>query len=48
VNGMAPSGLTNVSGVLLDGQGDGQPGSRFVMSFAGRASLKGIPGPGQS
>ncbi len=48
VNGMAPPGLRNVSGVLLDGQGNGQPGSNFATSFAGRKSLKGIPGPGQS
>ena len=30
VNGMAPLGLTNTSGVLLDGRGNGQPGSNFV------------------
>jgi autotransporter-associated beta strand protein len=47
VNGTAPSGLRNTSGVLLDGQGNGQPGSDLVMSFAGRKTLKGIPGPGQ-
>jgi autotransporter-associated beta strand protein len=47
-NGLAPSGLANVSGVLLDGQGNGQPGSSFVLTFAGRASLRGVPGPGQS
>jgi hypothetical protein len=48
VNGMAPSGLTNVSGVSLDGRGNGLPGSNLVMSFARRASLRGIPGPGGS
>ena len=42
VNGLAPSGLTNVSGVALDGRGDGRPSSNFVLSFAGRASLRGI------
>jgi large repetitive protein len=42
VNGLAPSGLTNVSGVALDGQGNGRPSSNFVLSFAGRASLRGI------
>jgi len=30
VNGMAPLGLTNTSGVLLDGRGNGQPGTNFV------------------
>jgi autotransporter-associated beta strand protein len=45
VNGGAPNGLTNVSGVPLDGKGDGSPGSSFIVSFTGRASLKGIPGP---
>jgi len=30
VNGMAPLGLTNTSGVLLDGQGNGQPGTNFM------------------
>ncbi len=45
VNGSAPSGLTNVSGVLLDGLGDGQPGTSYVVSFTGKASLKGIAGP---
>ena len=42
VNGLAPSGLTNVSGVALDGRGDGRPSSNFVLSFAARASLRGI------
>ena len=45
VNGSAPQGLTNLSGVLLDGKGNGLAGSNLVMSFAGKASLKGIPGP---
>jgi hypothetical protein len=35
-----------VSGVLLDGKGKGVAGSNLVMSFSGKASLKGIPGPG--
>ncbi len=38
VDGTAPTGLTNVSGVLLDGQGNGQPGSDFVSTFSARAS----------
>ncbi|MFI5460266.1 MAG: beta strand repeat-containing protein [Isosphaerales bacterium] len=39
VNGGTPRGLTNVSGVPLDGNGNGLPGSSFIMSFTGRASL---------
>ncbi len=43
VNGTAPSGLTNPSGILLDGVGNGQPGSNYVTSItwrnlAGKAS----------
>jgi hypothetical protein len=45
VNGSAPQGLTNVSGILLDGKGNGLAGSNLVMSFTGGASLKGIRGP---
>ncbi len=43
VNGGAPNGLANVSGVPLDGKGNGSPGSSFILSFNGRASLVGIP-----
>jgi autotransporter-associated beta strand protein len=42
VNGGVPGGLTNVSGVALDGLGNGLAGSSFKLSFKGRASLKGI------
>ena len=35
VNGMAPLGLTNTSGVLLDGRGNGQPGTNFVAILRG-------------
>ena len=43
VNGTAPFGLTNPSGELLDGAGNGHPGSNYVTSvtwrnLAGRAS----------
>ena len=47
-SGIPPQGLENVSGVPLDGKGNGSPGSSFVLRFGGRASLKGIPGPGNS
>jgi uncharacterized repeat protein (TIGR01451 family) len=33
VNGMAPSGLAGPSGVLLDGLGNGKPGSDYVRTF---------------
>jgi hypothetical protein len=33
VNGMAPAGLASPSGVLLDGQGNGTPGSDYVRIF---------------
>jgi hypothetical protein len=33
VNGMAPSGLASPSGTLLDGQGNGVPGSDYVKIF---------------
>ena len=36
VNGTAPSGLSNPSGVLLDGAGNGQPGSNYVASLTWR------------
>jgi hypothetical protein len=42
VNGQAPSGLTNQFGTLLDGKGNGLPGSNFVLTFTGKSSLKGI------
>jgi autotransporter-associated beta strand protein len=48
VSGGTSGGLTNVSGVALDGLGNGAAGSSFTLSFKGRASLKGIPGPGNS
>ena len=44
VNGMAPLGLTNTSGVLLDGQGNGQPGTNFVAMLRGFGLDKpGVP-----
>jgi len=43
VNGTAPLGLTNLSGILLDGKGNGLAGSNLVLSFTGKASLKGLP-----
>ena len=44
VNGMAPLGLTNTSGVLLDGQGNGQPGTNFVAILRGFGLDKpGVP-----
>ena len=36
VNGAAPSGLTNLSGVPLDGSGKGQVGSTYVTSITWR------------
>jgi len=35
VNGMAPLGLTDTAGVLLDGLGNGQPGTDFVALLRG-------------
>ena len=35
VNGTAPSGLTGATGLLLDGAGNGIPGSNFVTMFGG-------------
>ena len=35
VNGMSPNGLTNTSGVLLDGNGDGNPGGNYVADLRG-------------
>jgi photosystem II stability/assembly factor-like uncharacterized protein len=35
VNGTAPTGLTNTSGVLLDGNGDGKPGGNYVAILRG-------------
>ena len=40
VNGMAPSGLTSASGVLIDGNNTGHPGSNYETGF-GRADLAG-------
>jgi large repetitive protein len=48
VSGGTSGGLTNVSGVALDGLGNGVAGSSFTLSFKGRASLKGIPSAGNS
>jgi hypothetical protein len=47
VNGMAPSGLTSTTGVLIDGANTGKPGSNYVKTFgmeilAGPASAAGI------
>ena len=39
VNGMAPLGLTNTSGVLLDGRGNGQPGTNFVAQIDRRVAV---------
>jgi hypothetical protein len=47
-SGISPQGLENVSGVPLDGKGNGSPGSSFVLRFGGPTSLKGIPAPGNS
>ena len=35
VNGRSPNGLTNTSGVLLDGNGDGNPGGNYVADLWG-------------
>ena len=35
VNGTTPSGLTSATGVLLDGAGNGTPGTNFVRMFSG-------------
>src|SRR5262249_7286511 len=40
VNGMSPNGVTSSSGVLLDGAGNGVPGSNYVRVF-GRGILAG-------
>jgi hypothetical protein len=40
VNGMAPDGLASPSGTLLDGAGNGKPGSNYVKVF-GRSILAG-------
>ena len=47
INGMAPSGLTNPEGLLLDGAGNGQPGTDYITSLtesdlAGPASQRPI------
>jgi hypothetical protein len=44
VNGMSPNGLTGSSGVLLDGAGNGVPGSNFVRVF-GKGILAGANRP---
>jgi hypothetical protein len=36
VNGVAPGGLADLQGRLLDGKGDGQPGSDFRALILGR------------
>jgi hypothetical protein len=44
VNGVAPTGLTNTSGVLLDGNGDGSPGGNYVAILRGFGLDKsGVP-----
>ena len=35
VNDMSPNGLTNTSGVLLDANGDGNPGGNYVADLRG-------------
>ncbi len=40
VNGTSPTGVTGTTGVLLDGDGDGQPGGNYVRTF-GRSILAG-------
>ena len=40
VNGTSPTGVSGASGVLLDGDGDGQPGGNYVRTF-GREILAG-------
>jgi uncharacterized repeat protein (TIGR01451 family) len=44
VNGMAPDGLSSPSGTLLDGAGNGKPGSNYVKVF-GRSILAGANRP---
>jgi hypothetical protein len=44
VNGLAPNGLTNLAGLLLDGAGNNIPGSNFVFVFAASPGLTNIPG----
>jgi hypothetical protein len=43
VNGESPSGLTNPAGTLLDGAGDGQPGTDYRTSLTWR-NLRGSAG----
>jgi hypothetical protein len=45
VNGMRPNGVTSASGALLDGAGNGVPGSNYVRVF-GRGILAGPNRPG--
>jgi hypothetical protein len=40
VIGTGPSGLAGASGLLLDGAGDGSPGSDYVTSITGRDLVK--------
>ena len=40
VNGSTPTGVAGVTGLLLDGKGNGQPGSDFVTTF-GKSILAG-------
>ena len=40
VNGSTPTGVTGATGLLLDGRGNGQPGSDFVTTF-GKSILAG-------
>ena len=43
INGLAPDGVSGLTGVLLDGAGTGQPGSNFQAIF-GREILAGPAG----
>jgi hypothetical protein len=44
VNGMPPAGLASPSGILLDGQGNGIPGSNYVKIFGPSILAGSYPG----
>jgi uncharacterized repeat protein (TIGR01451 family) len=46
VVGSGPSGIRDISGDLLDGAGNGQPGSNYQASFAQGTQLKYVDGSG--
>jgi hypothetical protein len=46
VNGSRPSGLTDTFGTLLDGAGNGQPGSNFVTNLTAANLVLGTQVPG--